>query len=78
MDLGEVVKGPHTSEEMIVIALELVKKIKKMPELLKKEISGVIANRILGKIFDEAIYLLENDIAKINFTSVHYYFLSKI
>jgi 3-hydroxybutyryl-CoA dehydrogenase len=65
MELVEVVKGPHTSEETANKAVELVKQIKKTPILLKKEISGFVANRILGKLIDEAIYLLENDIATV-------------
>lgn len=65
MELVEVVKGPHTSEETASIAVEFVKQIKKTPILLKKEISGFVANRILGKVMNEAIYLLENDVATI-------------
>jgi 3-hydroxybutyryl-CoA dehydrogenase len=65
MELVEVVKGPHTSDETAATAVELVKQINKTPILLKKEISGFVANRILGKLIDEAIYLLENDIASV-------------
>lgn len=65
MDLVEVVKGPHTSEETAQTAVELVKQIHKTPILLKKEIAGFVANRMLGKLMDEAIYLLENDIATV-------------
>jgi 3-hydroxybutyryl-CoA dehydrogenase len=63
MELVEIVCGPHTSEETTQIALELIKSIQKIPVLLKKEISGFIANRILGKLTDEAVYLLENGYA---------------
>ncbi|WP_454100326.1 3-hydroxyacyl-CoA dehydrogenase family protein [Metabacillus sp. SLBN-84] len=63
MELVEVVKGPHTSEETANTAMEFVKTIKKTPVLLKKEISGFIANRILGKLMDEAVFLLENGYA---------------
>lgn len=63
MELVEVVRGPHTSEETAQIAVEVVKRIKKLPVLLKKEISGFIANRILGKLMDEAVFLLENGYA---------------
>jgi 3-hydroxybutyryl-CoA dehydrogenase len=63
MELVEVVRGPHTSEETAQIAVEIVKRIKKLPVLLKKEISGFIANRILGKLMDEAVFLLENGYA---------------
>ncbi|MBU8906088.1 3-hydroxyacyl-CoA dehydrogenase family protein [Desertibacillus haloalkaliphilus] len=63
MELVEVVQGPHTSEETANVTVELTNKINKRPILLKKEISGFVANRILGKLMNEAIYLLENEIA---------------
>ncbi|WP_077213304.1 3-hydroxyacyl-CoA dehydrogenase family protein [Bacillus dakarensis] len=65
MELVEVVKGPHTSEETAEIAVDLVKKINRVPILLKKEISGFVANRMLGKLTQEAIFLLENEIATV-------------
>ena len=65
MELVEVVQGPHTSGETAEIAMELAKQLNKTPILLKKEIDGFVANRILGKVMDEAIYLLENGIASI-------------
>ncbi|MBS4210889.1 MULTISPECIES: 3-hydroxyacyl-CoA dehydrogenase family protein [Neobacillus] len=63
MELVEVVRGPHTSAETAETAMEFVKSINKLPVLLNKEISGFVANRILGKLMDEALFLLENGIA---------------
>ncbi|BAQ09639.1 3-hydroxyacyl-CoA dehydrogenase [Bacillus sp. OxB-1] len=63
MELVEVVKGPHTSEETAAKSVEFVESIRKVPVLLNKEISGFIANRILGKLTDEAIFLYENGYA---------------
>lgn len=63
MEMVEVVKGPHTSDETAQTSIEFVKSIHKTPVLLKKEISGFIANRILGKLMDEAVYLYENGYA---------------
>ena len=63
MEMVEVVKGPHTSEETAAKSMAFVKSIRKTPVLLKKEISGFIANRILGKLMDEAVYLYENGYA---------------
>lgn len=65
MELVEVVKGPHTSEETAIRTVELAKSLGKIPILLKKEISGFVANRILGKLMEEALYLLEHKIATI-------------
>lgn len=63
MEMVEVVKGPHTSDKTANESMEFVRSIQKTPVLLKKEISGFIANRILGKLMDEAIYLYENGYA---------------
>ncbi len=63
MEMVEVVKGPHTSDETAEKSMAFVKSIGKTPVLLKKEISGFIANRILGKLMDEALYLYENGYA---------------
>ncbi|MFC7062126.1 3-hydroxyacyl-CoA dehydrogenase family protein [Halobacillus seohaensis] len=63
MELVEVVKGPHTSEETAQTVFTFVERIKKVPVMLNKEISGFIANRILGKLMDEAVFLLENGYA---------------
>lgn len=63
MELVEVVKGPHTSNQTSESCMEFVRSINKTPVLLKKEISGFIANRILGKLMDEALFLYENGYA---------------
>lgn len=63
MEMVEVVKGPHTSQETADLSMELAGALGKTPILLKKEISGFIANRILGKLMNEALYLYENDYA---------------
>lgn len=65
MELVEVVQGPHTSNETARMAFDLAKRANKVPILLKKEISGFVANRILAKVQDEAFYLLENGIATV-------------
>jgi 3-hydroxybutyryl-CoA dehydrogenase len=63
MEMVEVVKGPHTSDETAEKSMVFVRSIGKTPVLLKKEISGFIANRILGKLTDEALFLYENGYA---------------
>ncbi|WP_137789812.1 3-hydroxyacyl-CoA dehydrogenase family protein [Bacillus sp. E(2018)] len=63
MVLVEVVKGPHTSNQTSERCMDFVRSINKAPVLLKKEISGFIANRILGKLMDEALFLYENGYA---------------
>jgi 3-hydroxybutyryl-CoA dehydrogenase len=62
MDCVEVVMSNQTSEETAQITMELCKKINRTAILLRKEISGFVANRILGAIHREAIYLYEQGI----------------
>lgn len=63
MDLVEVVKGPHTADETADTSMKFIETIGKTPVLLKKEISGFVANRILAKLMNEAVYLYENGYA---------------
>ena len=65
MAVVEVVKGEHTSDETAQIAVDFVKRMNKTPLLLQKEITGFIANRILTKIMEEAMFLLEEGVATV-------------
>ena len=61
--LVEVVKGPETSQDIIDRTVEVLKNIGKKPVVLKKDIPGLIANRLQAPLVREAFYLLENGIA---------------
>jgi 3-hydroxybutyryl-CoA dehydrogenase len=61
----EVVRGPATSDQTQAAALAFVHRIGKEPVVLKKEIPGFVANRILNAVRDEAIALLEGGVADI-------------
>ncbi|WP_282139985.1 3-hydroxyacyl-CoA dehydrogenase family protein [Cytobacillus oceanisediminis] len=63
MDCVEVVMSEQTSEETAQTAMEVCKKINRTAVLLKKEISGFVANRILGALQKEAVALFEQGIA---------------
>lgn len=63
MQLVEVVGGSHTSQTTIDSAVHLAKRMGKTPVVVKKEIFGFIANRVVGAIFDEAIALAEAGVA---------------
>ncbi|TYR78605.1 3-hydroxyacyl-CoA dehydrogenase family protein [Priestia megaterium] len=63
MDCVEVVTSEKTSEETAQITMDVCKQINRTAVLLKKEISGFIANRILGALQKEAIFLYENGYA---------------
>lgn len=63
MDCVEVVTSQETSEETAQLTMEVCRRINRTAVLLKKEISGFIANRILGALQKEAVYLYENGYA---------------
>jgi 3-hydroxybutyryl-CoA dehydrogenase len=61
----EVVRGPATSDETQGAAVAFVRRVGKEPVVLKKEIPGFVANRILNAVRDEAISLFEGRVADI-------------
>lgn len=61
----EIVGNPATSAVTIETITELARRLGKDPVVLRKEIPGFIANRILGAVRDEAIFLLEDGIAPV-------------
>ena len=63
MECVEVVRNPETSDATIETAIELTRRIGKAPIILEKEVSGFVANRILGALMDEAVDLYENGVA---------------
>jgi 3-hydroxybutyryl-CoA dehydrogenase len=65
MKCVEVVRNPETSDATFETVAELTRRIGKTPVLLNKEVSGFVANRILGALVDESISLYENGIASI-------------
>lgn len=65
MKCVEVVRGPETSDATVETTMELTRRIGKAPVILNKEISGFVANRILGALRDEAISLHEKGVASV-------------
>jgi 3-hydroxybutyryl-CoA dehydrogenase len=63
MELVEVVRNPETSDETVQTIVELARSLGKTPITLNQEISGFVANRILGALMDEALSLYEQGIA---------------
>jgi 3-hydroxybutyryl-CoA dehydrogenase len=61
----EVVRGPATSDATVDAVVALTEQIGKQPVVLRKEIPGFVANRILSALRDEAVSLLENGIASV-------------
>lgn len=63
MKLVEVVHGPHTAPETAEVTMELCRALGKLPVLLNKEIYGFLVNRILAALNNEALFLLDQEIA---------------
>lgn len=63
MELCEIVRGPETAEATIEVAVDFVRSIDRVPVVLRKEIHGFIANRILFAASEEALELLEGGYA---------------
>lgn len=63
MELCEIVRGPRTTDATIEAAVSFVESIGRVPVVLRKEIHGFIANRILFAASEEALHLLEGGYA---------------
>ena len=66
MQLVELVKGGHTSEETIEAARVFAENTGKTPIVLNREIAGFVANRINAAVVHEALSLLEKGVATVN------------
>jgi 3-hydroxybutyryl-CoA dehydrogenase len=58
--LVEVVKGPGTSSETVDLAVELLKKVDRVPSVMEKFVPGFCINRFLRIIGREIFFLLDN------------------
>lgn len=65
MKCVEVVRGPESSDEAVATTVSLAEDLGKQPVVLDKEINGFVANRIVGAIRDEALFLLEGEYASV-------------
>jgi 3-hydroxybutyryl-CoA dehydrogenase len=61
--LVEIVKGEHTEEGVAETIAAFLDNCGKVPVILKKDISGFIANRLQAAVLREACFLIENGIA---------------
>ena len=60
MELVEVVKGEHTSEQTAQTLMDFARATGKYPVLLRREVEKFIVNRIITAIANEAYWLVEN------------------
>jgi 3-hydroxypropionate dehydrogenase (NADP+) len=61
--LVEIVGGEQTSREAVMAACDFMKRLGKIPALLKREVPGYIINRLQAALLREAIDLVDKDIA---------------
>ncbi|WP_420098451.1 3-hydroxyacyl-CoA dehydrogenase family protein [Corynebacterium sp.] len=63
MECVEIVPHEHTSQETVDTVVGLAEAFGKQPVLLKKEVPGFIANRLLNALRREAVELYEDGVA---------------
>ncbi len=63
LPLVEIVPGPETSEETVSRVEELLRRIGKMPVVLKQEATGFVGNRLQFALFREALAIVAEGIA---------------
>ncbi len=63
MELVEVVQGPHTSADTAEALVAFARATGKTPILIRKEVPGFVANRLLHALRREALALLEAGVA---------------
>jgi len=59
----EIIRGKKTSDLTFKIAYDLIKKVGKVPFVVKKEIDGFLLNRLQLALNREAFYLVEKGVA---------------
>lgn len=65
MKCVEVVRHETTSDATVETTMELARRLGKEPVLINREVAGFIANRLMGAIQREALFLAEEGIASI-------------
>jgi 3-hydroxyacyl-CoA dehydrogenase len=59
----EIIKGAATDDDVVQCVDRLIRKIKKVPVLVKKDVPGFLGNRLQYALMREAIALLEDGVA---------------
>lgn len=60
MKLVEIAQGEHTREDTVLSLVQFCDQLGKVPVRIRKEIEGLLANRILRALTDEAMSLVED------------------
>ncbi|MDP8002909.1 MAG: 3-hydroxyacyl-CoA dehydrogenase [Caldisphaera sp.] len=65
MPLVEIIKGAKTSDETVSVTYKIAKKFGKQPVIVKKDVPGFIANRVLARFMNTACWLVHKGTASI-------------
>jgi 3-hydroxypropionate dehydrogenase (NADP+) len=63
LPLVEIAGGEQTSRETLIATYDFMKRLGKIPVLLKREVAGYIVNRLQAALLREAIDLVDKDVA---------------
>jgi len=63
MKLIEIIRGAKTSDETLNTIVDVTKKMGKEPVVVKKDVAGFVVNRILIPALNEAVNLVNEDVA---------------
>jgi 3-hydroxybutyryl-CoA dehydrogenase len=63
MKLIEIIRGAKTSDDTLNTIVEVTKRMGKEPVVVKKDVAGFVVNRILIPALNEAIALVDEDVA---------------
>ena len=64
--LVEIIKGKETSDTTCELLIELSKRVRKYPVLVKKDVPGFIANRIQFAVIREVLHLVEEGVGSVS------------
>ncbi len=62
--LVEIIRGNETSDDSVATMSELLRKVGKRPVVLQKEVPGFITGRLQAAVLREALWMVENGIAR--------------
>ena len=65
LPLVEVVPGERTSQDAVARAIELYDSVGMRPLLVRREIDGFVADRLLEALWREALWLVHDDVATV-------------
>jgi len=63
MKLVEVIRGAKTNDDTVNTIVEVTKRMGKEPVVVKKDVAGFVVNRILIPALNEAVALVDEDVA---------------